>query len=117
MKDFSSQGSVTTQCRRLPSYDAIATAGHASPVLEDPISHKSHEGERYLVNNTLLQSDTAGLGYRRTMTLSDMTDDDPCADWGSFVYGSRIGDDWLKVGTHYLPMMIQGKPVLFPCRR
>jgi len=71
-----------------------------------------HEGELHLVDNTYLQAETVGLSYRHSKDLTDKADDKPCATWGSIVFGSRTGDDWLKVGAHYLPMMLQGKPVL-----
>lgn len=72
----------------------------------------SQEGQLYYVDNTYLQAETAGLSYRNSQNLADKADDKGCATWGSVVYGASMGNDWLKVGAHYLPMKLQGIPVL-----
>jgi len=55
--------------------------------------------------------DSAGLVYRFSKALEDM-DVSATAVWGVVVSGVDEGDGWLRVGSRYLPMAINGTPVL-----
>eukprot|EP00927_Polykrikos_kofoidii_P002953 TRINITY_DN11174_c0_g1_i1.p1 TRINITY_DN11174_c0_g1~~TRINITY_DN11174_c0_g1_i1.p1 ORF type:complete len:1416 (+),score=263.14 TRINITY_DN11174_c0_g1_i1:217-4248(+) len=74
-------------------------------------------GEReYLLDNNVLNAQTAGLVYRRSMRLEDrdMRPETQHPLWGSTVVGRERGDGWLKVGSRYLPMVVNGVTVLTP---
>eukprot|EP00929_Paragymnodinium_shiwhaense_P028151 TRINITY_DN16383_c0_g1_i3.p1 TRINITY_DN16383_c0_g1~~TRINITY_DN16383_c0_g1_i3.p1 ORF type:complete len:1205 (+),score=296.63 TRINITY_DN16383_c0_g1_i3:92-3706(+) len=59
-----------------------------------------------------LLGNTAGIGYRASKSLDNIV---PAhASWGSIVRGFDEGDDWLRVGDYYLPMLLRGEPVLIP---
>jgi len=54
-----------------------------------------------------------GLVYCKTKDLNNLDN----APWGSTVKGHDCGDGWLQVGERYLPMMVQGSPVLLLTHR
>mmetsp|Transcript_35989 Transcript_35989/g.64692 ORF Transcript_35989/g.64692 Transcript_35989/m.64692 type:complete len:607 (+) Transcript_35989:49-1869(+) len=71
--------------------------------------------EEYLVSNHALQSSSKGIKYRKTPYITDKsraTGGKGLAHFNTLVRGFRFGDDWLKVGKRYLPMEIDGCPVL-----
>merc|ERR1712083_1255176 len=53
--------------------------------------------ETWLVDNTVLQAKTLGLGHRRSMRLDDHVHGPDVAAWGSIVKGIEAGDDWLQL--------------------
>uniref|UniRef100_A0A7S4R1R5 Ubiquitin-like domain-containing protein n=1 Tax=Alexandrium monilatum TaxID=311494 RepID=A0A7S4R1R5_9DINO len=55
-----------------------------------------------------------GLGFRCSKDLEDRAGDGAVAAWGATVIGADEGDGWLKVGSRYLPMVLQGIQVLAP---
>jgi len=68
-------------------------------------------GRAYLVDNSQLQAESPGLGYRCSKRMEDK-DDTAFVPWGSTVRGIDQGDGWLGVGNRYLPMRVLGLPVL-----
>jgi len=65
----------------------------------------------YLVDNSLMGAKTRGLAYRRSKRLEDR-DGTAVAGWGGMVKGIDQGDGWLKLGSRYLPLSVNGTPVL-----
>jgi len=73
------------------------------------------EAEDYVVCDANTGLERPGLPYcssKQLDTASGIT-----AKWGTVVRGSDEGDGWIKVGNHFLPMEIQGMPVLTPKAR
>jgi len=78
----------------------------------------------YLVDNSHLRSGLPGLELHQTMSL---TGNDGCSyvPWGIVIYGTPCDKDWVKMGEFFLPMHVNGVPVLtrqtngdhlfFPC--
>jgi len=64
----------------------------------------------YFVDNSVLQAQTPGLGYRRTKSSSDRVEN-VWEPWGKVVKGVDEGD-WLKVGKLFLPKTLGGIVVL-----
>mmetsp|Transcript_103541 Transcript_103541/g.267799 ORF Transcript_103541/g.267799 Transcript_103541/m.267799 type:complete len:818 (+) Transcript_103541:48-2501(+) len=93
------------------------------PIDDDPatragsavVKEKPDEAERdFAVDNSELQAQSHGLGYRKSKNLEDMNTDQT-ALWGSTVRGIDEGDGWVKVqGSGYLPLALNGKVVLLP---
>lgn len=78
---------------------------------------EQQEGRFRIVNN--IQALTSGLAYRYTKNMDDRVICQayprmwgPTARWGTTVVGVHQGDDWLKVEQFYLPMTMQGIPVV-----
>mmetsp|Transcript_44206 Transcript_44206/g.140821 ORF Transcript_44206/g.140821 Transcript_44206/m.140821 type:complete len:180 (+) Transcript_44206:165-704(+) len=65
----------------------------------------------YFVDNSLLQAQTNGVGYRFTKSLKDR-DLSAVAHWGTTVKGTDDGDGWVQVGDCFLPTTLQGTPVV-----
>lgn len=65
----------------------------------------------YLVNNSLLKANTHGLAYRSRKSVGAITGK-VIARWGEVVHGVEAGDGWLKVGSNFLPMQVDGKVVV-----
>lgn len=69
----------------------------------------------FLVDNSVLQAKSPGLGYRFSKKPEDK-DKKANAPWGSTVTGIDEGDGWLKLilpqGERYLPFVANGKSVL-----
>jgi len=64
------------------------------------------------VDNSKLQDVTAGLAYRSSPSLDDKLGGDSVL-WGDLVEGSPTPDGaWLQAGGKYLPMRLEGVPVL-----
>jgi len=55
-----------------------------------------------------------GVRFCSTPSLGDHSEDCEFALFGSVVRGSIISDGWLKVGDRFLPMQVDGMPVLQP---
>jgi len=67
----------------------------------------------HIVTNSELRANSSGLGYRRSMRTEDVDESRQVA-WGSTVVGIDLGNGWLQVGEHYLPMKVNGKQVITP---
>lgn len=68
------------------------------------------EGE-YLVDNRSYRATTIGLCYRFNKDLNSRNAD-RIEPWGSMVSGIADDEGWLRIGDQYLPMMLDGLPVL-----
>merc|ERR1712070_636679 len=70
--------------------------------------------KEYLVDNSLLQAETAGVTYRLSRNLDDrdMSATTGCVPWGSKITGFNVGDGWFQVGDRYLPTHIGGMSIL-----
>jgi len=87
------------------------------------IAARGEAGEEaeYIVDNSQLCSRGDGIAYRFSKKL-DATDRRSLALYGERVKGVDEGDGWLKVDLkvsygsklRYLPMVLNGKPVLVP---
>jgi len=71
----------------------------------------------FLVDNSLLQDPTKGLGYRTMKDMNQKVQDDPSiVPWGKIVRGIDEGDGWLRVEsygeTRFLPMMVRSMRVI-----
>jgi len=64
----------------------------------------------WYVDNAKLRQGGNGILYRLSKDMANSTTE--YAPWGTLVVGSDEGDGWLKVSRGYLPMEIQGVPVL-----
>merc|ERR1712226_1245405 len=73
------------------------------------------KGDTFLVDNTLLQSDTSVLGFCKDKVL-DNQHDRLGPEWGEVVQSTDQGDGCLKIGKWFLPMWISGVPVVIPCK-
>ncbi|CAE7807582.1 pntB [Symbiodinium sp. CCMP2456] len=71
------------------------------------------EGQRFRVDNGFLRADSKGLGFRQTKDLKALIPG-AVAAWGSSVLGADEGDGWLRVQGKFLPMFVNGIPVLSP---
>jgi len=68
--------------------------------------------ELWVADNSQLQDVAAGLGYRSSPSLDDKLEGETVM-WGDLVEGSPSQNGaWLRVGRKYLPMRLQGVPVL-----
>lgn len=70
--------------------------------------------EQYLVEDSGLRAVSTGLAYRKSKCVEDRELDVHGPMWGTTVAGIDEGDGWLKVGQHYLPMVLGGRRVLTP---
>jgi hypothetical protein len=77
---------------------------------------RKDEAACYLIDNSGLNAKSAGLGYRRTPNMDDK-DGRSFAKWGSIVYGTPVGSDWVKVEGRYLPRHVGGVSVVVPQAR
>lgn len=69
------------------------------------------EATWFLVDNSQLQAQSYGLGYRGSKDLDDLVPS-KAAVWGEKVPGHDRGDGWIQVGDFYLPEELEGKRVL-----
>lgn len=83
---------------------AASESEHLPPQLDHP------DMGTYLVDNSSLAFDCDGLAYRMSMNLDDKATQ--VAMWGTVVYGTLVSKDWLRVGEGFLPLSLQGAPVL-----
>jgi len=68
------------------------------------------ESDWYVGNAELQRKGGRGVMYRLSKDMADTSTD--YAPWGTLVVGSDEGDGWLKVSRGYLPLALQGAPVL-----
>mmetsp|Transcript_64271 Transcript_64271/g.144506 ORF Transcript_64271/g.144506 Transcript_64271/m.144506 type:complete len:175 (-) Transcript_64271:203-727(-) len=68
-------------------------------------------GAVFLLDNSRLQAETSGIGFRFTKRLFDK-DLGKVAHWGTEVRGTPHEDGWLQVGECFLPMLMKGTPVM-----
>jgi len=66
----------------------------------------------FLVTKDHVQTDAPGLAYRASMDLEDRDTDNRLSTWGSTVSGVPVGDDWVRVGTRFLPVHVGDQVVL-----
>merc|ERR1719265_1621486 len=66
--------------------------------------------EQFIVCNRVLGHDTKGLGYRASKDHYDKVDG-LTASWGTKISGTPESG-WLRVGDHYLPMIVNGVPTV-----
>jgi len=67
----------------------------------------------FLVDNSQLQANSHGVGYRASKMLEDIVPS-KSAVWGERIPGHDEGDGWIKVGDYFLPTEINGHRVLLP---
>ena len=75
--------------------------------------HRDAKLKQYLVDNSLLNAAAPGVAYRLSNSLQDKDFNYPVAPWGAVITGIDQGNGWVQVGRRYLPMDINGAPVLF----
>ena len=77
--------------------------------------HRAPDKSHFVVDNSLLQSETLGLGYRRSARLQHTSTQ--FAAWGTIIEGVGLENGgWVKLGhKRYLPMTLKGEAVLLPC--
>jgi len=92
-----------------PQPAALAQPASA-PAPAEPATAREAPRE-FLIDNSDLQANTKGLGYRRSKHLQDK-DGTELAEWGTTVLGVDQGDGWVKIGRRYLPTKLNGKAVL-----
>mmetsp|Transcript_36039 Transcript_36039/g.67108 ORF Transcript_36039/g.67108 Transcript_36039/m.67108 type:complete len:339 (-) Transcript_36039:45-1061(-) len=116
-----------------PAEGCVAWAAQAAKAAKDALAAKptkeanaslAQEGDgtdcpenvekQYVVDNTHLQASTPGLGYRRTRSHMDRADGNALAPWGTIVRGIDERNGWLRVGSQFLPMSLEGVAVLQP---
>lgn len=62
-------------------------------------------------NEMHVSQDAKGLEYCKSSTLADH-DTSSFAPWGSLVWGTEKGEEFVKVGRQYLPKHLNGEPSL-----
>jgi len=70
--------------------------------------------EAFMVDNSQLGARTRGLGLRLSPRHDHIDEETPPLQWGSIVYATAISQDWAKVQNRFLPMQLDGVPVLTP---
>jgi len=65
----------------------------------------------YIVDNSKFRASTPGLAYHRKPSFVDVVASE-YASWGSIVKGVPQCRNWVLVGTRFLPMQVDGVPVL-----
>merc|ERR1719195_1578386 len=80
-------------------------------VLNRKCAGASAGDQSFLIDNSKLNAQTNGVGFRFSKKLTDR-DLRAVAHWGSIVQGKDLGDGWLQVGDCFLPMRVQGIPVV-----
>merc|ERR1719215_1132771 len=78
--------------------------------VESP-AEEEEEGEVYVLDNSLLKQESAGIGLRGKKSWDAPAEGG--RPWGSTVRGVDEGDGWLRVGKLYLPMAHNGIPIVF----
>lgn len=101
--------------RRRLSGASLATSSSATSAVPSSASALAAAAseELWVADNSRLCADSPGIGYRRTQNASDMLDDEHLP-WGEAVRGRPTGRGgaWLQVGDRFLPMELDGVPVL-----
>lgn len=95
-------------------YELLAQERHQE-LYEPPVAHGEPEEHEYLVDNSALNVSAPGITYRLSKSLDDRDEDSAVVPWGTTCVGYDAGDGWLKVGDRFLPMEVQGIPVLVRC--
>ena len=67
--------------------------------------------ETFWADNTFLQCENAGVGYRLSKDLDNR--DSGLAPWGCPIEGIDCKDGWLAVEHRFLPIVVRGAQVLF----
>jgi len=87
--------------------------GHKQAVCLRSTKNEPITTASFVVDNSQLLASADGLTYRLSKDDDDL-DEKNIAPWGSIVIGVDEGDGWLRVGGRYLPIEINGAPVLRP---
>ena len=75
-------------------------------------SADSTKAQGFVVDNTLLQARSPGLGYRVLPQLDAKAPEKAHAPWGSTVQGALINQDWVQVDQQFLPTKLNNVQVL-----
>ena len=67
--------------------------------------------ETFWADNTFLQAENAGVGYRLSKDLDNR--DSGLAPWGCPIVGIDCKHGWFAVEDRFLPIVIRGVQVLF----
>ena len=100
----------------LHSSDWVAVGDLFLPTAIRRVRVLQPRAESYQVDNALLQSSRSGVRYRTSPNLEDATSE--IAEWGSFVKGTPVDQNWIKVDSEdsedsaFLPICIRGLRVL-----
>jgi len=70
------------------------------------------QGPCFWIDNRVLQSTEAFLSRRGCKRLDDKVGAGPA--WGEIVQGTDEGDGWLRVGSCFIPLIVEGMPVVTP---
>merc|ERR1711972_131850 len=73
-----------------------------TPAAQGAVEHKA----RFLIDNSVLNATTPGLAFRKSKTIEDRCFE--FASWGTVVEGTDEGDEWINVGSLYLPTKLNG---------
>ncbi|KAK3243537.1 hypothetical protein CYMTET_46818, partial [Cymbomonas tetramitiformis] len=76
-----------------------------------PCAEQALRSTYFTVDNSLFQSETLGLGYRRSPRLKNH-DGENFVAWGTTIEGIMLGNGWVQCGKRYLPMTLKGEVVL-----
>lgn len=98
---------------RVPPGVGAAGRGVVAPGAAKDESRDEGTSGRYIVSNKYLTTSSRGLRFRASPNDSDKVVHLKPVPFGSYVQGRPHGDAWLAVGRHFLPMTLNGVPVLF----
>mmetsp|Transcript_148261 Transcript_148261/g.476181 ORF Transcript_148261/g.476181 Transcript_148261/m.476181 type:complete len:517 (-) Transcript_148261:153-1703(-) len=79
---------------------------------EDGTTGNDEAQQVFLVDNSALNSRSKGLRYRRSPDLKDVDRESGSALFGTWVCGVSYDSEWVKVGSRFLPLRVQGHTVL-----
>jgi len=86
---------------------------------EPPLQEDAKEG-KYLVDNEQISAELRaarkGIRYYLAACFKEFGEEIELARFGSVVTGVPCSNGWLRVGERYLPMLVDGVPVLRPIR-
>lgn len=70
------------------------------------------EEKEYYLDNSQLRAGTKGMAFRVSKNVGHREHGLAGPSWGTTIYGRDEGDGWVSVGEYYLPMLLEGTPVL-----
>lgn len=73
-------------------------------------AERRKEEDKFVLINHVLQSTSKGVKYRLSPSYSDTCQ--KVAKFGATVAGRRYDENWIQVGDYFLPLVIDGKPIL-----
>jgi hypothetical protein len=86
----------------------IQASTGGSPSASEPLM----ETQAYLVDNSVLNANSRGLGYRLSKNIEDRAPQGIHEYWNTVVNGIQESDGWVRVGDRFLPMQLGGVTVL-----